>query len=316
MTGLAPLSLAALAVAASPEPVHRIGFLGLDSAMQATRIAAFRDEMRKLGYVEGRNLVVETRWAQGRFDRLPALADELVAQKPEVIVTAAPPAVSALQKATTTIPIVMSVHNPVAMGYAASLAKPGGNITGIAFQDSDLSVRRLDLLRSVVPNLGRVAIVWNEAAGGMDAVRAVEHAAESMKIASRVFEVHGPGDMPQAVADAKAWGAQGLVQLASPVITFNRKALLQALAAHRMPATCEMRLYVEEGCLMTYSADLDTMFRGLAAVTARILKGAKPADVPIEQPREFDFVINLKTAQALGLTVAPVVLLQTTDRIQ
>jgi putative tryptophan/tyrosine transport system substrate-binding protein len=313
---LALLSVATLAFAEQQPPVRRIGFLGMDSGMQASRIAAFRDEMRKLGFVEGENLVIETRWAQGRFDRLPALAEELVAQKPEVIVTAAPPPVSALQKATKTIPIVMSVHNPVSQGFAASLAHPGGNITGIAFQDADLSIRRLDLLRSVVPNLNRVGIVWNEAAGGMDAVRAVEHAADSMKIAARAFEVRGPDDLAKAVADAKAWGAQGIVQLASPVITFHRKVLLDALAANRMPATCEMRLYVEEGCLMTYSADLDTMFRGLAAITARILRGAKPADVPIEQPREFDFVVNLKTAQALRLAVPAVVQLQMTDGIR
>ena len=152
------LSLAGIVDAQRSEPVRRIAFLGMDSGMQATRIAAFRDEMRKLGYVEGENLVIETRWAQGRFDRLPALAEELVAQKPEVIVTAAPPPVAALQKATRTIPIVMSVHNPVGQGFVASLARPGGNITGIAFQDSDLSVKRLDLFRGVVPNLTRVAI--------------------------------------------------------------------------------------------------------------------------------------------------------------
>ncbi len=307
---------AADATAQPAGPVRRIGFLGMDSAMQATRLVAFRDEMRRQGFVEGENLVVEVRWAQGQFDRLPALADELVAQKPEVIVTAAPPPVSALQKATKTIPIVMSVHNPVDQGFVASLARPGGNITGIAFQDSDLSVRRLDLLRAVVPNLSRVAIVWNEAAGGRGAVNAVELAAASMKIATREYEVRVPADLPKAVVAARAWGAQGLVQLASPVITYHRKLLLDALAAERMPATCEMRLYVEEGCLMTYSADLDAMFRGLAVTTARILKGAKPADTPVEQPREFDFVINMKTAATLGLVVPPVVQMQMTDRIR
>lgn len=315
-TAFALLSLATLALAQRPETVRRIGFLGMDSAMQATRIAAFRDEMRKLGFVEGENLVIETRWAQGRFDRLPALAEELVAQKPEVIVTAAPPPVSALQKATKAIPIVMSVHDPVGQGFVASLANPGGNITGIAFQDSDLAVKRLDLLRSVVPNLTRVAIVWNREGGGMDAVKAVERAAGFMKIATKEFEVREPADVPKSVADAKAWGAQAVVQLSSPVITFHRQALLQALAANRMPATCEMRLYVEGGCLMTYSADLDTMFRGLAAITVRLLKGAKPSDVPIEQPREFDLVINLKTAEFLGLAIPSVLQLQMTDAIR
>ena len=316
LVAFALLLLAGIVHAQRSDPVRRIAFLGMDSGMQATRIAAFRDEMRKLGYAEGGNLVIETRWAQGRFDRLPALAEEIVALKPEVIVTAAPPPVSALQKATKTIPIVMSVHNPVGRAFVASLAHPGGNITGIAFQDSDLSVKRLDLLRSVVPNLTRVAIVWNQEGGGIDAVKAVERAAGSMNIATRAFEVRGPTDLPKAVADAKAWGAQGLVQLASPVITFHRKALLEALAANRMPASCEMRLYVEEGCLMTYSADLNMMFRGMAAIAVRILKGTKPADIPLQQPREFDFVINLNTAEALGLAIPPLVQIQMTDRIQ
>jgi putative ABC transport system substrate-binding protein len=137
-----------------------------------------------------------------------------------------------------------------------------------------------------------------------------------MKIETKAFEVGGPEDISAVLADAKAWGAQGLVQLASPVITKHRQVLLEWLARNRVPATCELRLYVEEGCLMTYSADLDAMFRMLAAMTVRVLKGAKPADLAIEQPREFDFVINQKTAQALGLTIPQVVLLQTTDRIK
>jgi putative tryptophan/tyrosine transport system substrate-binding protein len=298
------------------EPVRRIGFLGMESAMQATRVAAFRDGMRSLGYIEGRNLIVEYRSAEGDFGRLPALAQDLVRQDLEVIVTAAPPPVRALQQATTRIPIVMSVHDPVGMGFARSLAHPGGNITGVAFQDWELSTKRLDLFRGVVPNLGKVAIVWNEAGGGARTLTAVEDAARSMGIATRAFEVRGPDEIANVVAAAKAWGAQGIVQLASPVITANRERLLAALAEHRMPASCELRLYVEEGCLMTYSADLDAMFREMAAITARILKGARPQDLAIVQPREFDFVINMRTAEALGLVIPEVIQLQTTDRIR
>ena len=309
-------SLATAVNAQQPESVRRIGFLGMDSTLQAARLVAFRDGMRKLGYVEGVNLLIDVRWAEGQFDRLPALASELVAQKPEVIVTAAPPPVRALQKATTTIPIVMSVHDPVGMGFAASLARPGSNITGVAFQDSELSAKRLDLLRRVVPNLTRVAIMWNQAGGGRSSVEAVETAAAALKIATREFEIAGPAEIPAAVAAAKAWGAQGLVQLASPVITLHRKVLLEALAANRMPATCELRIYVDEGCLMTYSADINAMFRDLASIAVRILKGAKPAELALEQPREFDFVINLKTAETLGLAIPPVVQLQMTDRVR
>lgn len=298
------------------QQVHRIGFLGMDQAMQATRIEAFRDELRKLGYVEGRNLAIEYRWAEGRFDRLPQLASELVAQNIEVLVTAAPPAVRAAQKATSVVPIVILMHDPVSMGVTTSMVSRSGNVTGIAFPDSELSTKRLDLLRSVVPGLQRVAIIWNELGGGIGSVRSVERAAESMKIAARAFEIRQPGDLATAVAEAKAWGAQGVVQMASPVITKNRRILLDALAAHRLPATCELRLYVEEGCLMTYSADLDEMFRDMAGLTMRILKGAKPSELAIHQPRSFDFVVNVTTASALGLTLPPAVLLQTTRQVR
>jgi putative ABC transport system substrate-binding protein len=312
--GLAAL-LACAAASAQREPVRRIGFLGIDSSMQAKRIDAFRDEMRRLGYVEGRNLHIEYRWAESQFDRLPALAAELVAQNVEVIVTAAPPPVAAARAATRTIPIVMSVHDPVGTGFASSLARPGANITGVAFPDSELSTKRLDLLRAVIPQLGRVALVWHASGGGPASLRELERAAAEMKLVTRAFEVRAPGDLATAVAAAKAWGAQGVVQLPAPFITRNRKLLIDALAAQQMPATCELREYVEDGCLMTYSADLNAMFGAMAPIAVRILKGANPAEIAIEQPTKFDFVINMKTAAALGLTVPSLVLMQTTARV-
>jgi putative ABC transport system substrate-binding protein len=297
-------------------PVRRIGFLGMDSNMQSHRFAAFREGMRKQGFVEGENLVIETRWAEGSFDRLPALAAELVARKVEVIVSAAPPAVRALQQATSTIPIVMTVHDPIGMGFAVSLPHPGGNITGIAFQDMELSAKRLDLFRSLVPNLTRAAIIWNRAGGGEETVKAVEYAASTAGLETKAFEIREATDIPRAVDSAKAWGAQGVVQLASPVLTFNRKILLDSLAAARLPATCEMRDYVQDGCLMSYSADLDAMFAAMAGFTARILRGAKPSETPIEQPQEFVFVVNLTTAKSLGLTVSPIVQMQITETVR
>ena len=312
-------ALACMVVAARSQAapaVHRIGFLGLDSGLQGFRLDAFKNRMRELGYVEGRNLVVVTRWAEGHFERLPALAIDLVAQDVETIVTASPPAVRAAQKATSTLPIVCITHDPVGMGFVSSLSRPGGNITGISFQDSALSTKRLELLRSIVPKLDRVGIVWNQAGGGHDNVKAVEHAAAGIGIATRTYEILEPGDLPRAVADARTWGAQGLVQLASPVISFNRRLFLDALARQRMPASCEMRLYVEDGCLMTYSADLSAMFRDLADITARLLEGARPADLPMQQPREFDFLVNLTTAHELGLTIPAAVRLQMTAGIR
>lgn len=284
--------------------------------MQAEWLAAFRDGLGALGYVEGKSIVIEYRWAEGHFDRLPGLAQELVDLKLDVIVAAAPPAVAAVKRATTTTPIVAGFHDPVALGFVESLAHPGGNITGVAFQDAELSTKRLDLLRLAVPRLSRVAVVWNKVGGGIGAVDAVEAAAKTLGLQTLALEVKGPNDFATAVGTAKSWGAQGLVQLASPVITYNRSILLQLLSSNHLPATCEMRRYVAEGCLMTYSANFPGMFRRLAYFVDRVLKGASPANLPIEQPREFEFVINLRTAKTLGLTVPQSLLLQATEVIE
>ena len=283
--------------------------------MQAEWLAEFQEGLRALGYVDGWTVAIEYRWAEGRFDRLPELASELVGLKVDVIVTAAPPSVRAAQRATTTIPIVMTVGNPVGMGFVGSLARPGGNITGVAFQDAELSTKRLDLLRQAVPGLARVAVLWNKEGDGPATVQAVEAAARALGLQVLVLEVREPRDFANAVATAKSWRAQGLVQLASPFFTKHRRILLELLSSNRIPATCEMRRYVVEGCLMTYSASLKAMFRRMAYFVDRILKGAHPANLPVEQPREFEFVINLRTAQALGLSVPPLLLGQATEVI-
>ena len=301
---------------ATREKLPRIGFLGMDSQMQVHRVAAFQDGLRELGYVEGRTITIDYRWAEGRFDRLPALAAELVALDVDVIVTAAPPAVRAAQQATSKIPIVMSVHDPIGMGFIEKFSQPGRNITGLAFQDSELSSKRLELLRQLVPSLDRVALLWNLEGGGVGSVQAVESTARSLGLQVLLLEVRVPEDFAIAIASAQAWGAQGLVQLASPFITKHRNLLLHQLASQRMPASCELREYVVEGCLMTYSANLNTIFRRMADFVARILKGARPSELPIEQPREFEFVVNLKTARALGLELPPSLRLQVTEFIQ
>ena len=312
----ASLLMASLADAQRPARLPRVGFLGMDSQMQAERLAAFQEGLRALGYVEGRNIAIEYRWAEGRFDRLPGLASELVALQVDVIVTAAPPAVRAAQRATSTIPIVITAHDPVGMGFVGSLAHPGGNITGLVFQDSELSAKRLDLLRQAIPNLTRVAVLWNKEGGGVNALRAVEDAARTLGLQVIALEVREPGDFAVAIASAKSSGAQGLIQLASPFITKNRAILLELLSANRLPASCELREYVVEGCLMTYSASLNELFRGMASYVDRILKGADPANLALEQPREFEFLINLKTARSLGLVIPSSLLVQTTDRIE
>jgi putative ABC transport system substrate-binding protein len=314
---LAAFLVASLAHRAQrPAAVPHVGFLGMDSRMQAEWLEAFRDELRLRGYVDGQTVVIDYRWAEGRFDRLPELAGELVALKVNVIVTAAPPAVRAAQRATTTIPIVMTAHDPVGMGFAQSLAHPGGNITGLAFQDDELSLKRLDFLRQTVPGFARVVVLWNKDGGGTAAVRAVEAAGHSLGLQLLVLEVREPRDFATVLATAKSWHAQGLIQLAAPFITKNRAILLERLASDHMPATCEMRRYVVEGCLMTYSANLAGMFRRMGYYVDRILKGTRPGDLPIEQPREFELVINLKTAKALGLTMPSSLLMQANETIQ
>jgi len=295
------------------EPIPKIGFLGMDSGMQAVRVAAFRDQLAALGYIEGKTIAIEYRWAEGKFDRLPQLAAELVADKVSVIVTAAPPAVRPAMQATATIPIVMVTHNPVGQGIVKSIPRPGGNITGIAFQDAQLSNKRLEHMRDVVPNLARIAILWNAQGGGPETVEAVESAAKALGLQTRAFEVHDATEFPATIREAKAWGAQGAIQLASPFFTLNRKGLIAELTANRMPATCELREYVVDGCLMTYSADLNAMFAQMASFVVRILKGANPGELPIEQPREFQFVINKKTADSLGLKIPKSLEIQMTE---
>lgn len=300
--------------AAPARKMAKIGFLGLFRVTQTASLEAYRDELRKLGYVEGRDVTIEYRFAENRWDLLPALARELVAASIDVLVTSTPPAIEAAQQATKTIPIVM-LGPAVQQGFAASLARPGGNVTGVMFQDAEFSAKRLDLLRAVVPDLTRVAFVWNEDAGGAG-LRAAEETAAAMGITVRAWQIVRPEDLARAVTEAHAWGARGLIQLPSPFITRHRRALLDALAANRMPASCEWRAWVEDGCLMSYGPDFPAMFRMMAQTTVRVLEGAKPGDIPIMQPREFDFVVNRRTAQVLGLSIPSVVLRQTTDQIR
>jgi putative ABC transport system substrate-binding protein len=310
------LTILVPAYAQPVEKVWRIGWLGLDSSMQATRIVAFENGLRDLGYVEGKNISIERRWAEGRFERLPALASELVAARVDVIVTASPPGVRAARQATGTIPIVMMAHEPVRMGFVESLARPGGNITGIAFQDTELSEKRLDLFRQTVPRLSKLAILWNGVEGtDPESLQSIENTAKAMGLQVLSVEVREPKDFAKAIAGVKSWGAQGIVEMASPFITKNRKIFLDLLKTNRLPATCEMRMYVAEGCLMTYSANLDAMFRREAYFVDRILKGASPGDLAVEQPREFEFVINLRTAQQLGLAVPSAIRAQATEVI-
>lgn len=312
---LAPFS----SEAQQAEKVPRIGILETGSPSSPTPSQeAFRQGLRDLGYVEGKNIRLEPRYAEGRFERLPDLAAELTHLKLDVLVTSGSQPVQALKQATSTIPIVgVVLADPVGIGFAASFARPGGNITGLAFQNADLSTKRLELLKEAVPGVTRVAVLWDSHnPASASAVRTTEEAAQSLGLQLHLLEVQGPHNFDSAFATAHRERAQALLQVGSPLFSTHRKALLDLVAKSRLPVTCETRAFVVEGCLMAYGPSFADMWRRAATYVDKILQGTKPADLPIEQPMKFELVINLKTAKALGLTIPPTLLIQATEVIR
>jgi putative tryptophan/tyrosine transport system substrate-binding protein len=317
--GIAIPSLLAASLAAEAQQtghVYRIGFLGTATpSLMSAWLTAFREGLRERGYVEGKNIVIEQRWGEGKPERFPRLAAEIVKLKVDLILTSGPQAVRAVQHATTTIPIVMAViENPVETGFVTSLARPGGNITGLSFQDSELVTRRLQLLKEVLPGVIRVGVLWNPTGDDRTTLKAVVGAATSLGLSLQILDVRVAEDLGQAFEAAKQKHAQALVQLASPLFAAHRKTMLDLSAKSRLPTTCQERTFVVDGCLMAYGPSFPEMFRRAAYYVDRILKGAKPGDLPVEQPTRFELVINLKTAQALGLTI-PQSLLQQADEV-
>jgi len=275
---------------------------------------AFVKGLRDLGWIEGQTVVIEMRWGEGRIDEFPRIASELVALPVDVIVTWGPQVIRAAQQATATVPIVMAVvHEPVAFGFVKSLARPGGNITGLSFQDSELGTKRLELLKTIVPRMRRVALLWDPGGGGEIGVRAMKASAQKLGLATQVLEVRRQEDFGPAFASARNQG-DAVIQIASPFLATYRSRLIELAAAQRLPMTCETKLFVTEGCLMAYGPDFSEMSHRAAAYVDKILKGAKPADLPVQQPTKFELVINLKTAKALGLTI-PQSLLQRADQV-
>jgi putative ABC transport system substrate-binding protein len=315
----ATLLAAPLAAQAQPAgKVYRVGLLGTATpALMSAWLTAFREGLRERGYVENQTLTIEYRWGEGKPERFPGLAAELVALNVDVIVTSGPQAVDACQRATKTIPIVMAViQDPVALGFVASLARPGRNITGVSFQDEDLVTRRLQLLKEAIPGVTRVAALWNPAGSDPTGLGAVKGAATSLGITLQVLEVRAAVDLPKAFDAAKQKHAQALIQLASPLFAAHRKTILDLSVKGRFPATCQERTFVIDGCLMAYGPSFPDMFRRSAYYVDRILKGANPADLPVERATIFEFVINMKTARALGLTIPQSLLLRADQVIE
>jgi putative tryptophan/tyrosine transport system substrate-binding protein len=298
--------------------VHRIGRLiaGNPPAGPDPSLEAFRQGLRALGYIEGQNLVIEHRSAEGSTERLPHLAAELVRLPVEVLVVQGATAIRATQQATRTIPIVMvTISDAVEQGFAASLAQPGSNITGLAGLSPELSQKRLEFLKETVPHLSRVAVLVNPAN------RAAGHELENLTVASRVLGLHlhilelrSPNELDHAFPTMTRAGAEALLVIPDSLLIDRLHSQIVALAAtHRLPAMYPWRMYVEAGGLISYAQSLPALWQRAAYYVDRLLKGTKPADLPIEQPTTFELVINLKTAQALGLPIPPTLLFQATE---
>ena len=293
--------------------VARIGVLALNRAADSSgRESGFALGLNELGYVEGRNMTVTYRDAEGMAERLPALAAELVALKVEVIVALSTPAAQAAKQATSTIPIVFAgAAEPVTDGLVASLAHPGGNVTGLSNASADLVGKRLELLKQAVPKLARVAVLWQATAGRTDddMLKTADVAARALGLQLRPIEVRAAADLDRALADAVRAGAGALTVLPIAMFFSERKRIIEFAAGNRLPAVYTSRAFVDDGGLMAYGANLSDLLRRAAGYADRILKGARPGDLPVEQAVKFELTIHLGTAKALGLTIPRSVLL-------
>jgi len=301
--------------AQQPSKVPRIGYLGgISPSSNPTRIEAFRQGLRELGYIEGKNIVIEWRHHEGNIDRLPTLAAELARLKVDIIITVGPPAARAAKEATVTIPIVMvQAGDPVGSGFVASLARPGGNITGLSSLDPELSGKRLELLKEIVPRLSRVAVFGTSTSpDNAQSLREVELAAGAMKLKLQYLDVLDPRD-PKDIetafrAASKERAGAVLMMVAGAVGTAHQTRMLELAIKNRLPVIYRGRPSVEAGGLMSYGVNTTDLDRRAATYVDKILKGANPADLPVEQPTKFEFVINLKAAKQIGLPIPPNVL--------
>jgi putative ABC transport system substrate-binding protein len=302
--------LAAEAQQAAKAP--RIGYLGSKVA-SAENHAAFLQGLRDLGYVEGRNVVIEYRDLMGKYDRLPGLAADLVALKVDVIVVTSTPSTLAAKQATKTIPIVFTwAADPVGSGLVTSLARPGGNVTGLSLLAPELVGKRLELLKQVVPGASRIAALWHPGDYGEGVEKAMlreaDAAARALGMRLQVVEARGPEDFDRAFSGMTRARAGALTVISSSMLFSERRRLVDLAAKNRLPAMYTGRDFVDAGGPMSYGQNVADFFHRAATYVDKILKGAKPADLPVEQPTKFELVINLKTAKALGLTIPPSVL--------
>jgi putative ABC transport system substrate-binding protein len=315
------LLVAPLAADAQPAgKVYRIGYLTAGSLTANPRVLeAFRQGLRDLGWVEGQNIAIEYRSAEGRLDRLPDLAAELVRLKVDVIAATPTPAALAAKNATGTVPIVgVSLTEPVGLGLIASLARPGGNVTGVSYSvGTDIFGKDLELLKEVVPKVRRVAVLSNPDGPAQPlTISNIKGAARSLGLQLQLVEARGPGDFDGAFAAMARERVGALLVVTDPVFIPHRARLVDLAANNRLPSIFTQRADVEAGGLMSYGPNFADMYRRAATYVDKILKGAKPGDLPVEQPTKFELVINLKTARALGLTIPPALLRRADEVIQ
>jgi putative tryptophan/tyrosine transport system substrate-binding protein len=300
----------------SAQQVTKIPRLGyLTAASRSTipaRIEAFRQGMRELGYVEDNNIVIEWRFGERKEDRLPAIAAELVRLKVDVIVTGGPISTRRAREATVSIPIVMAQDTDlVASGFVASLARPGGNITGLATLAPEISGKRLELLKEVVPRLSRVVVLGSSTEpANAQSLKETELAAGALGVKLQHVDVLAPKDIETAFRAASKGGADAVLVLPSSVVNSQRTQIAELAVKNRLPAAYHQTEFVEDGGLMSYGVSFTDLFRRAATYVDKILKGAKPADLPVEQPKKFEFIINLKAAKQIGLTIPPNVLVR------
>jgi putative ABC transport system substrate-binding protein len=304
--------------AQAPVKVPRVGYLTTVSRTDDWRLESLRQGLRELGYVEGQTIAIEYRFADGRPERLPALAAELVGLKVDVIVTAGPPAPQVAKQATRTIPIVFTVvGDPVAEGLVASIARPGGNITGLSSIASEVVGKQVELLKEVVPKVSRVAVLQNPNHPGHPIMlRQLEGAARALGVQLRVVQAGRPAEIDAAFVAMRSQRVGGVLVLRDSFFNAQRTQIAALAAKSRLPAVYGFSEHAEAGGLMTYGASVKVMYRRAATYVDKILKGAKRADLPVEQPTKFELVINLKTAKALGLTIPPSLLQRADEVIQ
>jgi putative ABC transport system substrate-binding protein len=322
LAGTLTLLAAPLAVEAQQATnIFRIGFLSaVPLSVMSARTEAFRQGLRELGYVEGKTILIEWRSAEGQLDRLPSLAAELVRLKVDVIVTAGPLSTRPVKAATVTTPIVITNDDdPVANGFVASLARPGGNITGLSTLSPEMYGKQLELLKEIVPRLSRVAVLGDSTEPGhAQALRETEGAARALRVQLQYLDVHGANDIETAFRAARTGRADAVLTLTSAVLSTHRKQVVDLARKSRLPVMYFSTSpgFAAGGGLMSYGASRTDMARRAATFVDKILKGTKPADLPIEQPTKFEFIINLKAAKQIGLTIPPSVLARADEVIQ